>query len=135
MKLGGAGSSNQRPNSSKPILKGSFNNETNASQGNEVGPMEQLMGDNKSTRPSSQNPRPSSPGTGKIVKASLGDSSKSSATKGKPRLRSASPAGSNVNNNSQISNTAGQNNSSVGTAFLSKNAAKISAGIVSQNAK
>jgi len=51
-------------------------------------------------RPGTAGNRPASPGTGKIVKHTLNDgSSQKVPAKSKGRLRSASPAGSQANNN------------------------------------
>ncbi|CDW80148.1 dual specificity catalytic domain containing protein [Stylonychia lemnae] len=93
----------QRPNSSKPVLKNSFNNDNsnnmtaNINESNIA--LGQVIQESQQKRPQSTGNRPSSPGTGKIIKTNNQDSSQRSQSKGKPRLRSASP---------------GQNNNSVG---------------------
>eukprot|EP00347_Sterkiella_histriomuscorum_P022350 403330790 len=129
------GSHQQRPNSSKPIIKSSYNHELSNTNEltNNMGPLTQIVNENQQLssglmmRPnSSGQQRPSSPGTGKIVKASLGDSQKSSSIKGKPRMRSASPAGStnNPNNNSQTNNNI-NNSASMGLNYLNKSGNQI----------
>lgn len=99
-------------------MKNSFSNDPSnlgASLGgttesaNNTGPLSQILSQQQpvsmkvSNRPGTAGNRPASPGTGKIVKSSNlmdSNSSQKASAKSKPRLRSASPAGSQAANNS-----------------------------------